>query len=386
MSAETDWRRLLPAPVRRLPADLVAVIVVVTLTNLAVLGPVIRETPIRVVLGLPFVLFIPGYAFIAALFPEEGDSPVEDDQDDGERLRDRGIDGIERVALSFGLSIAIVPLIGLVLNFTPWGIRLVPVMVSVSAFTLLATAAAAQRRWDLPEDERFRVPYRAWIAAGRSELLEPETRTDAVLNVILVLSLLLAVGSVGFAVAVPKEGESFTEFYILTENETGDLVAADYPTEFTRGDREEIVTGVVNQEHQPETYQVVVELHRVERANNSTRILEREELEQFATGELAHNQTWIRKHNVTPTMTGERLRLTYMLYRDDVPAEPTPENAYRELHLWVNVTESANGSVASDRDLVRERNRLAVHTLERETTPGSPPRVRTHTSSGLGSV
>jgi len=30
-------------------------------------------------------------------------------------------DGIERVALSFGLSIAIVPLIGLVLNFTPWG-------------------------------------------------------------------------------------------------------------------------------------------------------------------------------------------------------------------------------------------------------------------------
>jgi len=32
-----------------------------------------------------------------------------------------GIDGIERVALSFGLSIAIVPLIGLVLNFTPWG-------------------------------------------------------------------------------------------------------------------------------------------------------------------------------------------------------------------------------------------------------------------------
>ncbi|MHB8987039.1 MAG: DUF1616 domain-containing protein [Eubacteriales bacterium] len=43
-------------------------------------------------------------------------------------------DGIERVALSFGLSIAVVPLVGLILNYTPWGIRLAPILASLLVF------------------------------------------------------------------------------------------------------------------------------------------------------------------------------------------------------------------------------------------------------------
>jgi uncharacterized membrane protein len=41
---------------------------------------------------------------------------------------------------------------------------------------------------------------------------------------------------------------------------------------------------------------------------------------------------------VTPELTGDRMRLTYMLYRGAPPATPTTDNAYRELHLWVNVS------------------------------------------------
>ncbi|NHN46440.1 DUF1616 domain-containing protein [Halostella sp. JP-L12] len=368
------WKLLLPAPIRSLPADLAAVVGLVALTNIAVLTPVVRETPLRVVVGLPFVLFIPGYAFIAALFPEAGEPPVDEDDTDAdgriERMADRGIDGIERVALSFGLSIAIVPLIGLVLNFTPWGIRLVPVLLSVTGFTLAATAVAAQRRLALPEDERFRVPYRAWLAAGRSELFSPDTRADAVLNVVLVLSLILAVGSVGYAVAVPQQGESFSEFYLLTENETGELVADGYPSNVTSGESEELVVGVGNHEHEPTTYEVVVQLQRVETTNNSTQVLEREDLTRFSTGEIDHNETWHHKHNVSPTMTGEGLRLTYMLYRDEAPDEPTVETAYRELHLWVNVSESDTGSAASAR---------AVHSFT--SNPLSTPSVQS--TSGL---
>ena len=61
----------------------------------------------RIVLGVLFVLFFPGYTLVAALFPARN-----------------SIGRIERLALSFGLSIAVVPLIGLGLNYTPWGIRL----------------------------------------------------------------------------------------------------------------------------------------------------------------------------------------------------------------------------------------------------------------------
>jgi len=59
--------------------------------------------PLRLLLGILFVLFIPGYWMVTALFP-----------------RDDAIDGIERIALSIGLSIAIVPPIALILDRLPW--------------------------------------------------------------------------------------------------------------------------------------------------------------------------------------------------------------------------------------------------------------------------
>lgn len=349
MADASRWRLLLPGPVRTLPADLAVVVGAVVATVLAVFVPGLSETPLRIVVGLPFVLFLPGYALIAALFPEAGESPTETVDDVDPAARDgNGIDGIERVALSFGLSIAVVPLVGLLLNFTPWGIRLVPIVVSISVLTLGLTTVAAHRRRTLPPEERFAVPYRRWYVAGRAELLEPDTRGDAMLNVLLAVSVLLAVGSVGYAVGAPKEGESFTEFYLLTEGEDGDLVADDYPTEFTRGESRSLVVGIGNHEHERTNYTVLVELHRVEVENNSTTVLEDRRLQRFQTS-LGHNETWHLEHSVEPRMTGTNLRLTYLLYEGTPPADPTVDNAYRELHLWVNVTEQGSTQDATVR-------------------------------------
>jgi len=362
MATADRLRLLLPPQLRALPADLAATLVYVVAVNLAVFLPGLNETPLRVVLGLPLVLFVPGYVFIAALFPEAGESPAADGDgespaadgadgspdaggvdDAGEAggsgwRSDRGIDGIERVALSFGLSIAIVPLIGLGLNFTPWGIRLVPIMVSLSVFVLGTTAVATRRRWALSAEDRFRVPYRSWLAAARAELFEPDSRADLALNVLLVASVLLAVGSVGYAVTVPKQGESFTELYLLTENDDGDLMADGYPTNLTAGENASLVVGVGNHEHEPTSYEVVVELQRVEVRNNSTRVRERRELDRFGTPELEHNETWQRTRTVTPTMAGDRLRLQFLLFRGGAPANPAIDEAYRVTHLWVNVS------------------------------------------------
>jgi len=73
---------------------------------------------IRYVLGAIFVLFLPGYMLISALYTKNDE-----------------IDTLEKLALSIGLSLAIVPLIGLILNYTPWGIRLEPIMASLALFT-----------------------------------------------------------------------------------------------------------------------------------------------------------------------------------------------------------------------------------------------------------
>jgi uncharacterized membrane protein len=167
--------------------------------------------------------------------------------------------------------------------------------------------------------------------------MQPDSSTDAILNVVLVISVLLAVGSVGYAVAVPKQGEAFTEFYLLTENESGDLVADGYPTEFTAGESQELVVGVGNHEHEWTNYTVVIEIQRVEIINNETQIQNATELRRFRPA-VADNETWQQQHTVAPEMTGERLRLQYLLYQGEPTRPLNRSSAYRELHLWVNVT------------------------------------------------
>lgn len=76
---------------------------------------------VRYVLGGFFILFLPGFLLISVLYPR------------------RELDELERLALSIGLSLAIVPLVGLVLNYTPWGITLTPIMVTLA---VLAEALA----------------------------------------------------------------------------------------------------------------------------------------------------------------------------------------------------------------------------------------------------
>jgi uncharacterized membrane protein len=126
---------------KHFPKDLALVIFFTILCIPFVLIPPLNEiSAVRIILGLPLVLFLPGYSLIATLFPRKDD-----------------LDGIERIALSFGLSIAIVPLLGLALNYTPFGIRLSPVLIVLSVFTISLALGAYVRRSMIPEKERFVV-------------------------------------------------------------------------------------------------------------------------------------------------------------------------------------------------------------------------------------
>lgn len=376
MADRRSWWLYLPQSLRELPADLATVLWLSAFVNIAVFAPILRETPLRIPLGLVFVLFIPGYAFIAALFPEAGESPgersdtvndetgletgwIEEQADtrstpsssvDTENGDDvalpassrNGIDGIERVALSFGLSIAIVPLLGLVLNFTPWGIRLPPIMVSVTGFTLIATGIAAVRRWQLPKAERFRVPYRDWYQTGKTEVFEPDSRFDGVLNILLVFSIVLALGTVTFAVVVPPDGEQFSAIYLLTEDDGDELVASGYPTEFVQGESQDLVVGIDNHEHETVDYTVVALEQATETDGNETVVTEEQELEQFETT-LSHNESFHHDYSLEPTMTGENIRVVWLLFpQGDVPEDPSMDDTEYSTHLWVTVEEETD--------------------------------------------
>lgn len=332
---ETQWRYLLPGWLRSVPADLAAVIAYTALVNVAVFVPLVRETPLRVVVGIGFVLFVPGYALIAALFPEAG-APPDEEPDDG--LTDRGIDGIERAALSFGLSIAVVPLVGLALSFTPWGLTLGPIMVSLSGFAILMAAVATVRRSRLPPEDRFAVPYRSWIDGLVGSTLEAETRTDAALNVALVCSIVLAVGVLSFAVLFPPQGETFSALYLLTEDDDGELVAANYPSEIEVGEDHEIIVGIDNSERETVEYTVVVLEQATETDSNETTVIEEQELDRFEIT-LDHDETAHEPYDLAPTIPGEDNRIMWLLFPGDVPDEPSEDDTEYTTHLWIDVVE-----------------------------------------------
>ena len=109
---------------------LVALAALATFLAIYVLPSTYPLIVLRWIVGSIFVLFLPGYVTIQALFPE------------GKEL-----DNIERFALTVGLGLAITPLIGLLLNYTPWGIRLTPIVISLLALTLTFATAALIREY-----------------------------------------------------------------------------------------------------------------------------------------------------------------------------------------------------------------------------------------------
>jgi hypothetical protein len=98
---------------------------------------------IRYVLGTIFVLWLPGYSFIKALFPK--DLPFARGLARTLETSEKNLDTIERAALSLGMSLALVPIVGLLLNYTPWGIRLAPISISLLALTVVFATTAVIR-------------------------------------------------------------------------------------------------------------------------------------------------------------------------------------------------------------------------------------------------
>jgi len=84
---------------------------------------------IRLLLGLVFIILLPGYALFTILWP----------------LPEK--EALTRYGISFGLSIAIAPLLGLVLNFTPFGLNLISILVALNLFTLPLLSGGFLRRY-----------------------------------------------------------------------------------------------------------------------------------------------------------------------------------------------------------------------------------------------
>lgn len=269
--------------------DILAALLIITIT-------LFPSNVLRLILGLPFVLFFPGYTLIAALYPRRED-----------------LDGIERVALSFGLSIAVVPLIGLLLNYTPWGIRLYPIIVSLMAFIVATSAIAWQRRRKLAEDERLTIAFKIALPQWGGT-----TGLDRALSILLVVAILGAIGTLGYVIATPKIGEKFTEFYILGLGGK----AEGYPRELYVGEEGRVILGIVNREYEEGvSYQVRIRIDGIEEG-------------EIGPVVLKHEEKWEEEISFVSHRVGQEQKVEFLLYKGG------EEQPYLDpLHLWIDVIE-----------------------------------------------
>ncbi|WP_262176614.1 DUF1616 domain-containing protein [Haloarcula laminariae] len=284
--------------------------------------------PARVLVGGAFVLLGPGYALTAALFPRRASTEA------GGRVT---LSGLERVVFTVGLSIVTVPLLALFLNYTRWGITAWSVVLTLVWFVLVAAAVAAVRRLQVPPAERYRLPVGDSLAG-----LTNTGPATAVIGVLFVLS----VAAAGTALATTDGGQRYTEFYLMTaDDETGELVADDYPESLAPIETAPLYVGIENREGQSAEYTVLVEFHRVDTVDGERTVTARWREDRYETQLRAGavNGTGLRVSPPT-SAAGERLRLTLLLYKGSTGDNPRIDGAYRSVHIWITVESSGGGA------------------------------------------
>ncbi|HOB17608.1 MAG TPA: DUF1616 domain-containing protein [Candidatus Methanoculleus thermohydrogenotrophicum] len=267
--------------------------------------PIIAVTDLHALL---LILLFTGCILLAALFPARDD-----------------LGGTERAAL----SIATVPIIGLALNYMPWGIRSGPTILPLMIAGILAGFIVQYHRNGVPTDT-FPVAIKEFSGSSAS-------RMEQVLSIILIAAVLVAAGTTIFIILAPAEGEKFTEFYILGPKGK----AADYPTEFMAGTPQTVIIGIGNHEGQDITYtvQTFAVQSRFDNATNQSVIVSAVLLDQFSVT-VPHNQT-VEQPYTFRIMDSNTNRIEFLLFKEVPPENRSGSDlidaSYRDLHLWLRV-------------------------------------------------
>lgn len=256
----------------------------------------------RIVLGLFFILFFPGYTLITALFPRKTD-----------------LEAVARLAFSLGASLALAAILLLILHFLPWGIQLYSALIIFFIFTGVTGGIAWRRRLRFDPAERF-DPLRNIKAENLFRFWTEKVGRDRVLVAVLAVALIGTMTSIGVVVGASRAGDSYTEFYLLDMEGK----AKYYPAELAVGEAGEVIIGIINREGQPATYSVEI-------------VFDGQKIDEIGPIYLSQDEKWEEGVTFTPARTGQQQKVEFLLYRDE-------GQLYRTLHLWIDVSTPASGA------------------------------------------
>ena len=274
-------------------SDLVTISIWTIATSISIIA-IPENVYIRTILAVPMILFIPGYLLAAVLFPRK---------DDVGSL-------VERIAMSLGLSIVVISILGFLLNLT-FGIKLVPILITICLYTIVLIFIISYRREKLSEDIQFSIQYHRMYGAI-SDWLKPKNRMDYMATIILIFIVTLTISMVYYTVAIPKIGERFTEFYIL--DSSGEM--NNYSTNLKLNSPATWLVSVTNREYELTNYTVQVVIDK--------NILVSRQLT------LDHNQRWEKNITLIPDKESTNEKLEFLLFKENNFTTP-----YRSLYLWI---------------------------------------------------
>jgi uncharacterized membrane protein len=312
-----------PGSALRQVADLVAVALVVPVMGvLTLLGPG-GWTPVSVGLGGVVLLCAPGYALVAALFPAVPGT-------DGDP--EAGLALVERAVFAVAASVVLAMVVGIGLSGSPLSLTTGTVTVGLGGVTVACALVAAGRRRRRSND--------ADEAAPETPVSSIDGRRRRSLTIGLVLLGVVAIGWIGMlGLGGAGAGTAgFTEFALLTRNDSGEYVASGYPSQVGVNEARPLHLAIENHEGRQQTYTVGVFAQRPA-GSDPTRMASSNRIDRFTTTVEAGESVRVRRALRVP-ITGE-IRVEYRLY-EGTPGELTQARPIERLHLWVTVTEARN--------------------------------------------
>jgi uncharacterized membrane protein len=251
---------------------------------------------LRIIFGLPFLLFLPGYALISVLFP-----------------RKTALGNIERIAYSIALSIVIVTLLGLLLNYI-WSITVYPLVTGISVVTLGLIVATYFRRRNLPQEEINYLASRLNFGWQNIPVFEK------VLYTLLVIGVVCAVSS--SIVTFNKNITTYSELYILGSDGKAD----NYPVTMAVNQKVSVELIVASSEREDTSYKLKI-------VSVNSQILVDGNKPDNITFTLSDKQQKTLNVTFSFTQPGSAEKIEFDLYKDG------SQDIYLSTYLKVNVTE-----------------------------------------------
>ncbi|HEY0196510.1 MAG TPA: DUF1616 domain-containing protein, partial [Methanobacterium sp.] len=229
--------------------DLVVVLLLTIICAIFVLEPILNQSIFNSAPGLFLMLFLPGYALIAAIYPKKDD-----------------LSSAARLVLSFGVSYFLTSVIGLALNYTQWGNSLNPILLVLTVFTLFSIGTAFLTRIRSQKADRFQVKSSgSKTPSSTSDSPHTTTRTPSFMSssrnrnilmvgVVVVIALLIAAPAAYNFMIPAKDVNASTQFYVLGPD--GKNIST-YPNNLTSGDNATVTIVLENHENAETTFRIV---------------------------------------------------------------------------------------------------------------------------------